>query len=110
MKNPGVSVPNNPVLPLPPLDYDYQYFNNLIRLLNFYIQKQANPGHIQGTDLTLTLTGVGATQDVMSVEYVIDPASALVNKTIVNIVDLPTSATGLSTGDIWNDSGTLRIV
>lgn len=110
MKNPGFSVPNNPVLPIPPLEYDVQYFNNLIRLLNFYIQKQANPGHIQGTDLKLTLTGVGATQDVMSVEYIIDAANPLVNKTIVNIVDLPTSATGLSAGDVWNDSGTLKIV
>jgi len=27
-----------------------------------------------------------------------------------NFTDLPTSATGLSSGDIWNDSGTLKIV
>jgi hypothetical protein len=110
MKNAGFSVPNNPVLPLPPLEYDVQYFNSLVRLLNYYIVKQANPGHIQGIDLTLTLTGAGAIQDVMSVEYIIDAANPLVNKTIVNIADLPTSATGLSAGDVWNDSGTLKIV
>lgn len=28
----------------------------------------------------------------------------------INFANLPTSATGLSTGDIWNDSGTLKIV
>ena len=31
-------------------------------------------------------------------------------KTIVNMADLPTSATGLVAGDLWNNGGTLRIV
>lgn len=29
---------------------------------------------------------------------------------LLNLKDLPTSASGLSTGDVWNDSGTLKIV
>lgn len=33
-----------------------------------------------------------------------------INGTTMNLSDLPTSATGLRPGDIWNDSGTLRIV
>lgn len=28
----------------------------------------------------------------------------------VNINDLPTSVTGLRTGDLWNDAGTVKIV
>jgi hypothetical protein len=28
----------------------------------------------------------------------------------INASSLPTSATGLSAGDIWNDGGTLKIV
>jgi hypothetical protein len=28
----------------------------------------------------------------------------------LSIVGLPTSSSGLSSGDIWNDSGTLKIV
>lgn len=28
----------------------------------------------------------------------------------VNISDLPTSATGLRSGDLWSDSGTVKIV
>lgn len=28
----------------------------------------------------------------------------------VNISSLPTSATGLKTGDLWNDTGTVKIV
>ena len=110
MKNPGFSIPTPDVLPLPPLEYDVQYMNSLIRLLNYYIQQQANPGHLRGTDLVITLTGAGAVQPVTSIEHIIDPASALVNKTIVNIADLPTSATGLSSGDVWNSAGTLKIV
>jgi len=28
----------------------------------------------------------------------------------INITNLPTAATGLRTGDLWNDSGTVKIV
>lgn len=100
----------SPVLSLPPLEYDVQYMDNLIRLLNYFIEQQGYPGSIRGTDLTLTLTGSGTVQPVASINYVVDPTSSLVNKTIVNIVNLPTSATGLSSGDVWNSAGTLKIV
>lgn len=30
--------------------------------------------------------------------------------TTINLSRLPTSATGLRTGDLWNDGGTVRIV
>lgn len=33
-----------------------------------------------------------------------------VRTSAINISDLPTSATGLRTGDLWNDSGTVKIV
>jgi hypothetical protein len=29
---------------------------------------------------------------------------------VLNLSSVPTSATGLSAGDIWNDGGTLKIV
>ena len=50
----------NPVLPLPPLEYDVQYMNQLIRLLNFYIQQQSVPGLVQGTTTTLTAVPTSA--------------------------------------------------
>lgn len=110
IKNYGNAKPARAVLPLAPLEYDVQYMNALVRLINFYMEQQANPGPIQGTQLTLTLTGSGAVQPIASIEYIIDPTNTLVNKTIVNFQSLPTSATGLSSGDVWNDSGTLKIV
>lgn len=109
-KNYGNAKPARAVLPLPPLEYDVQYMNALVRIINFYMEQQANPGPMRGTQLTLTLSGSGAVQPVASVEYIIDPTDPLVNKTIVNYQSLPTSATGLSTGDVWNDGGTLKIV
>ena len=68
----------NAVLPLPPLEYDPQWANNLVRILNFTIQQLQNPGHIRGVDIVLT--------------------------------NLPTSATDLPPGSVWNDAGTLKIV
>jgi hypothetical protein len=100
----------SPVLALPPLEYDVQYMNNMIRLLNYFIEQQDNPGSMRGTDLVLTLTNSTITQPVASITYITDPLSALVNKTIVNIVNLPTTATGLVSGDVWNSAGTLKIV
>ena len=54
----------SPVLSLPPLEYDIQYMNNLVRLLNYFIEQQDNPGNMRGTDLTLakstTLPATGA--------------------------------------------------
>ena len=70
------SVPS-PVLPLPPLEYDVQYMNSLIRLLNYYIEQQDNPGEMRGSGLLLSA--------------------------------LPTSATGLESGQIWNNAGVLNI-
>lgn len=110
IKNYGNAKPARAVLPLAPLEYDVQYMNALVRLINFYMEQQANPGPIRGTQLTLSLTGVGAVQPVASIEHIIDPTNTLVNKTIVNIQQLPTSSAGLASGDIWNDSGTLKIV
>ena len=110
IKNYGNAKPARAVLPLAPLEYDVQYMNALVRLINFYMEQQANPGPIQGTQLTLTLTGSGAVQPIASIEYIIDPTNTLVNKTIVNFQSLPTSTTGLSSGDVWNDAGTLKIV
>ena len=98
------------VLPLPPLEYDVQYMDSLVRLLNFFIEQQGYPGNIRGSNLTLTLARNNVVQPVASINYTVDPTSALVNKTIVNIVNLPTSATGLSSGDVWNSAGTLKIV
>lgn len=92
------TIPPAPVLPLPPLEYDVQYLNNLVRLLNFYIQQQAVPGNIRGDFLTLAA---------------IDP------QTQAQYASVPTSnidpSTGLSypSGTVWRDpaaSNVLKIV
>ena len=41
------------VLPLPPLEYDVQYMNNLIRILNFFLQQVNNPGLVKCNGLTI---------------------------------------------------------
>ena len=50
----GNAPPPSPVLPLAPLEYDVQYVNNLIRLLNYFIEQQDNTGSIRGSTITLT--------------------------------------------------------
>lgn len=42
------------VLPLPPAEFDVQYLNNLIRLLNYNFTTLQNPGNSQSSTLTLT--------------------------------------------------------
>ena len=67
-----------PQFPLPPSEYERQYFDELIRSLTQLVVQLQNPGELRGTKITLT--------------------------------DLPTSATGLETGALYNDGGTVKIV
>ena len=92
----------SPVLPLPPLDYDVQYMNSLIRLLTYYIEQQDNPGEMRGS--ALFLSDGDPDQDV-----IIDTTeSADITKFVV--LELPTSATGLVTGQIWRNGSVLNII
>ena len=83
--------PNLSALPIPPKEYDQQYLMRLIRQLQLFINQSTAQGPITaGSDLTLT--------DMQH------PISAL---TLINI---PTSPTGLPSGSVWSDGGTLKIV
>jgi hypothetical protein len=48
--------------------------------------------------------------NVISVRNSDDSADAKVKAGTLNLSGLPTSSSGLSSGDVWNDSGTLKIV
>lgn len=91
------------VLPLPPLEYDVQYFNNMVRILNFFIQQVNNPGQIRGSALYLSDGDPDG-------DVIIDTRAMNPDQTKFIVLELPTSATGLEVGQIWNDSGTLKIV
>ena len=93
----------SPVLPLPPMEYDASYFNNLIRLINYFIQQQDNPGNIRCTKLEVS---DGTTDVAVS----IDTLANTTGITEIFLQNLPTSATGLSSGQVWNDSNTLKVV
>lgn len=94
--------PPSPVLPLPPLEYDVQYMTNLIRLLNYFIKQVDNPGILLGS-------GIQITDGDTDVDFEVD-LNTPDDSTKVIVHNLPTSATGLVTGQIWNDAGTLKII
>lgn len=88
----------SPVLPLAPLEYDVQYFNNLIRLLNYYIEQQDNPG--TGIFSRLELND----GDADGTDVIIDVKQNSADLTYFWIKELPTSPTGLQTGQMWVDT------
>ena len=90
------------VLPLPPLEYDVQWANNLVRILNFWIQQQQNPGALRGTGITLTDREGKVSFSISS--------NAKIDENVFLMFELPTSATGLEKGQVWNDAGTLKII
>ena len=47
------NVPPSPVLPLAPLEYDVQFQNNLVRLINYFIEQTNNPGDARCTSLVI---------------------------------------------------------
>lgn len=78
-------------LPLPPKEYSVEYMQRLLRQLELILRRinSVQPLTV-GSDFTLT-----------TAQY---PISGL---TIQNI---PTSPTGLPSGSVWSDAGTLKIV
>ena len=95
-------IPLSAVLPLPPLEYDTQYMNNLVRILNFFIQQSKNPGLVQGNALTIQ----DRDEDT---KFVLEPNEE--REVLIWVMkNLPTSSTGLVSGQVWNDSGTLKII
>jgi len=99
------NINNVPVanLPLPPLEYDVQYMNSLVRILNYFMQQQSYPGDMRGSGLYLSDGDPDS-----DIELV--PNGMGTDVTIVKFMELPTSPTGLSPGHVWNDRGTLKIV
>jgi hypothetical protein len=43
-----------PILPVPPVQYDQNWANQVVRILNFYFTALQNPGPMRGTTITLT--------------------------------------------------------
>lgn len=71
-------LPSVSVLPLPPLEYDVQFMNLMVRVLNYYIQQQGNPGPIRGNFLTLaTIDPLTQAQLVAIPDSDIDPTTSL---------------------------------
>lgn len=85
----GASAPSRSALALPPPDYSQQYMNTLVRQIDITFDQFKNPGPI-------TCSG--------------DNTANSRAKSGLNIQNIPTSATGLKSGDVWSDSGTLKIV
>lgn len=69
------------------------------------------PGQSTGnaTPAVLALQGTAAGTSGTTAQTLVDVLS-IIRQGVVRISNIPTSSTGLSTGDIWSDAGTLKIV
>ena len=90
------------VLPLPPLEYDVQYQNQIVRVLNFMMQQLNNPGPLSSNELTIS-------DRDRDTQFIINPQELTETLTIL-AKNLPTSSTGLVKNQLWNDAGTIKIV
>jgi hypothetical protein len=75
-------------LPQPPKEYSQPYFSGMVRQLQNVINKIANPGPL-----------TAATDN-----------SSQVTISALTLINIPTSSTGLPSGSVWSDGGTLKIV
>lgn len=89
-------------LPLPPLEYDVQFMNQIVRILTFITRQIQNPGPINTDQLTVS-------DRDRDTQFIINPQELTETLTII-AKNLPTSSTGLVKGQIWNDAGTLKII
>lgn len=90
------------VLPLPPLEYDVQWANQIVRVLTFIVRQIQNPGPLETDQLTVS-------DRDRDTQLIVNPQELTETLTLI-ATNLPTSSTGLVKGQIWNDSGTLKII
>ena len=76
-------------LPIAPPEYSQPYMNQFLRQLETIFNQIQTPGPI-------VCSG--------------DSSPNSKAKSGLNIINIPTSATGLRSGDVWSDGGTLKIV
>jgi hypothetical protein len=76
-------------LPIAPPEYSQPFMNQFLRQLETIFNQFQTPGAI-------VCSG--------------DNSPTSKNKSGLNIINIPTSATGLKSGDVWSDGGTLKIV
>lgn len=102
-----------PALPAPPDKYERRYFDELNRVLRlFFVQNDIPPvlrtARLQVLDLEQNVIidqYLNETTGFTEIEYEGETAGDL----RIKLTNLPTSATGLDPGTIYNDSGTLKV-
>ncbi len=90
-----------PVLPIPPDSYERRYFDELNRVLRLFFSENEVPIIFQ----TARLQVLDQNQNVI-IDQAFNETSGELNIVLTN---LPTSASGLATGTVYNDSGTLKV-
>ena len=90
-----------PVLPIAPEKYTKQYLDELTRVLRLFFTEQDIPTVFRAARLQV-LNNEGNV--IVDAEF--DTATS---KTQIILSNLPTSASGLAVGTVYNDSGTLKV-
>ena len=90
-----------PVLPIPPDSYERRYFDELNRVLRLFFSENEVPIIFK----TARLQVLDQNQNVI-IDQAFNETSGELNIVLTN---LPTSAAGLATGTVYNDSGTLKV-
>ena len=90
-----------PILPTPPMQYERRYLDELNRVLRLFFTLYDTPEIFQTARLQILDNNGGV---IVDTEF--DTATS---KTHIILSNLPTSASGLAVGTVYNDSGTLKV-
>jgi hypothetical protein len=90
-----------PILPTPPMQYERRYLDELNRVLRLFFTRYDTPEVFQTARLQILDNDGGV---IIDTEF--DTATS---KTHIILSNLPTSASGLAVGTVYNDSGTLKV-
>ena len=90
-----------PILPTPPMQYERRYLDELNRVLRLCFTPYDTPEIFQTARLQILDNDGGV---IVDTEF--DTATS---KTHIILSNLPTSASGLAVGTVYNDSGTLKV-
>ena len=99
------SGPTPPRFPEAPAEYSQDHMQDLIRALELFIEQERNPGPVRAQTVFVSTADSNTAATPESPD--LDPGSIKASR--ITLTDLPTSATGLETGALYNDSGTVKV-
>ena len=97
--------PAPPRFPEAPTEYNAQFMSDFTRAIEVAFAQLRNPGDARHSTIFVSADDSDSSATTQSP----DLSPGKLQASTMTLTDLPTSSAGLNTGDLYNDSGTVKV-